>query len=190
MSAFCAPLIARLRNLAGDSLQISLNVADPEHIARQMEEGDFDVLIDSSRMIPPGLKSLKLQDEAFVMAQRHSHPRGTGPLDLHQYCGLNHLIVSPERASFRGYMDQHITAAGLARNIILSVPQAGMVPLILKATDLVCTLPRLLIEASGEGLDTFALPFESEVFELKLAWHPRDDSDAASQWLRTEILNI
>lgn len=190
LNSLCAPLIARTRSQAGNRVQISINVPDPEHIARQMEEGDFDVLIDSSSEIPKGLNTFALQEESFVMAQRTGHPRGTAPLTLKQYCSLNHLIVSPERGSFRGYMDKYISSAGLKRNVCLAVPQACLVSDILRSSDLVCTMPRMLTDASTEGIETFSLPFESEQFQLLLAWHPRNDLDAANEWLRGQIKSI
>uniref|UniRef100_A0A182U9C2 HTH lysR-type domain-containing protein n=1 Tax=Anopheles melas TaxID=34690 RepID=A0A182U9C2_9DIPT len=158
--------------------------------SRQMEEGGFDLLIDSSRGIPPGMKYTALGTDQFVMAQRKGHPRGHKPLTLDGYCELNHLVVSPERESFKGYMDDYLRSAGMSRRIYLTVPTAGMVPGVLMLTDLVCTMPRMLIQSRHEAIETFELPFESEPFQLMLAWHPRDDADAAILWLRQLAQNL
>jgi DNA-binding transcriptional LysR family regulator len=184
LTTVCQSLIALITKHAGSQIQVSLNAVDPEFIGRQMEEGVFDVLIDSNRGVPPGMKYTALGTDEFVMAQRKGHPRGGEPLTLDEYCELNHLVVSPERESFKGYMDDYLRSAGVSRRIYLTVPTAGMVPGVLMTTDLVCTMPRMLIQSLHEAIDTFELPFESEPFQLMMAWHPRDDADAANSWLR------
>ncbi|WP_349976440.1 LysR family transcriptional regulator [Pseudomonas sp. WHRI 8519] len=184
LSTICEPLIASIAKHAGTQIQVSLNAVDPGLIGRQMEEGVFDLLIDSSRGVPLGMRCTALRTDEFVMAQRKGHPRGSEPLTLGGYCELNHLVVSPERESFRGYMDEYLRSAGMSRKIYLTVPTAGMVPGILMSTDLVCTMPRMLTQSQNDAIETFELPFESEPLQLMMAWHPRDDADAAILWLR------
>ncbi|MFK3768921.1 LysR family transcriptional regulator [Pseudomonas putida] len=190
LSTICEPLIASITKHAGTQIQVSLNAVDPGLIGRQMEEGFFDLLIDSSRDVPQGVKLTALGNDEFVMAQRKDHPRGREPLTLDGYCKLNHLVVSPERESFRGYMDEYLRSAGMSRRINLTVPTAGMVPGVLMSTDLVCTMPRMLIQSQHEAIETFELPFKSEPFQLVMAWHPRDDADPANRWLRQLAQNL
>ncbi|MNE89815.1 hypothetical protein D3C80_1872670 [compost metagenome] len=65
-----------------------------------------------------------------------------------------------------------------------------MVPGVLMSTDLVCTMPRVLIQSQHEAIETFELPFKSEPFQLVMAWHPRDDADPANRWLRQLAQNL
>ena len=187
IGVICIPLVSIMAREAGPNIQTSINVPDPETVSMHMERGDFDVLIDSSRAIPKGLSSLALRSEQFVMVQRKGHPRGISALGLEEYCGLSHVVVSPERANFRGYMDDALSALGRSRQISLTVPQAAMVPGVLEATNFVCTMPRMLVEPFSSQVDAFPLPFASEPFTLALAWHPRNDADPAIQWLCKQI---
>lgn len=190
MGAICVPLISKIQHQSGGQLQLSLNVPDPENIGRQMEEGEFDILIDSHRTIPAGLKSKLFRDEEFVMAQRKGHPRGSAPPDLLEYCNLDHLVVSSSRGRFWGYMDDHLAKLGVSRRISLTVPQAGVVADILQHTNLVCTMPKMLIDRYKDRIDTLPLPFHSDPFRLAVAWHPRDDTDLGVQWLLERILSL
>lgn len=190
MGAICVPLIAEIQHQSRGQLQLSLNVPDSENIGRQMEEGEFDILVDSHRTIPAGLRSKMVRDEEFVMAQRKGHPRGNAPPDLVQYCDLNHLVVSSSRGKFWGYMDEHLAKLGMSRRITLTVPQAGIVADILQKTDLVCTMPRMLIEGYENRIDTLPLPFHSDPFRLAVAWHPRYDTDLGVQWLLQRIASL
>jgi hypothetical protein len=73
-----------------------------------------------------------LLTQPFVMVQRKGHLRGTGALDLETYPGLRHVVASPLRGPVRGYMDEYLEQPGYRRNVVLSVPQFGMVPEVLK----------------------------------------------------------
>ncbi|KDB10485.1 transcriptional regulator, LysR family [Burkholderia sp. lig30] len=190
MSAVGAPLAARVASQAGEKVRVVFNIADPERIARFMEEGEFDILIDSERAVPARLISRVLRQEDFVMAQRKRHPRGKQALDVASYCAMRHVVVSPDRDNFRGYMDDYLERLGKRRNTVLAVPQAMMIPDILQASDCVCTLPRMLLARCLDVVDVFALPFQTEPYRLSLAWHPRNDTDPAVIWLREQIVGL
>jgi len=131
-----------------------------------------------------------LIEEPFVMAQRKAHPRGTDTLDLNAYCALRHVVVTPERNNLRGYMDAHLESHGRQRNTVLSVPQVMMVPEILRTSDYVCTLPRMLMLPFASIVDVFELPFQTENYKLAMGWHPRNHEDPAVKWLRGQVLAL
>jgi DNA-binding transcriptional LysR family regulator len=190
VSAVALPLIASLSAAAGEDVRVAFSVTDPAHIAAHMEEGEIELLIDSQRNVPPNLKAQLLLEEPFVMAQRKRHPRGRRALDLDTYCALRHIVVSSERGDIRGYMDAHLETLGRQRNALISVPQVMMVPDILQASDYVCTLPRMLLAPFKAVLDMFELPFSNEPYRLMMGWHPRNDTDPASKWLRDHVLAV
>jgi DNA-binding transcriptional LysR family regulator len=165
-------------------------MSDPNHIADHLEEGEIDLLIDSERIVPHSMKMRTLLKEPFVMAQRKAHPRGTGKLDLDVYCGLRHVVASPERGNIRGYMDTHLESLGRRRNTVLSVPQVMMVTEILRTSDFVCTLPRILLARFSDVFDLFELPFQAEHYTLTMAWHARNQFDPAVKWLRDLVLGV
>jgi len=187
MAAVGAPLAAHVASQAGDNVRIAFGMSEPEQIARLMEQGEFDLLIDSERAIPSGLIPQVIREEKFVMAQRKGHPRGKRSLNLKSYCAMRHVVVSPDRDNFRGYMDAYLEAVGHRRNTVLAVPQAAMIPDILAASDCVCTLPEMLLIHHLDVVDVFELPFPCEPYRLSVAWHTRDDSDPAVTWLRAQI---
>jgi DNA-binding transcriptional LysR family regulator len=179
------PLVHALRTEAGPGIHVSFRTADASRIADQMERGEVDLLIGSERMVPPAMKAIRLVDERFVMAQRKGHPRGTEPPDLEGYCnGLQHMLVSTSGGSFEGAMDEQLKKLGRSRNVVLSIQQFMLAPAILQETDYVCTLPSRLVARYAHALDAFELPFEAKGFTLFLAWHPRNQLDAAHAWLR------
>ncbi|HKR45550.1 MAG TPA: LysR family transcriptional regulator [Paraburkholderia sp.] len=190
MLAVGAPLAAYVASQTSGNVRLAFSMSEPGRIGRFMEEGEFDVLIDSERAIPAGLISAVLREEQFVMAQRKHHPRGKRSLDLKTYCAMRHVVVSPDRDSFRGYMDAYLEAIGERRTTVLAVPQAAMIPDVLTGSDCVCTLPRMLLARCLDVVDIFELPFTCEAYRLSMAWHIRDDSDPAVMWLREQIIAL
>ena len=158
-------------------------------INEQMERGEIDMLIGSERMVPPPMKTRKLLEERFVMAQRKGHPRGNRALGLESFCQLDHILVSPSGGSFTGFMDEHLADLKRERRVMLSVQQFTLVPEILRTTDFVCTLPSRLAQRFAASLDIFELPFEAKGFALYAAWHPRSQNapDGTCGWGMAKI---
>jgi DNA-binding transcriptional LysR family regulator len=179
------PLMHSLKTEAGPGIRVSFRTSDASRIADQMERGEVDLLIGSERMVPAPMKAIKLVDERFVMAQRKGHPRGRRRPTLDSYCNkLRHILVSTSGGSFEGSMDEQLKQLGRRRNVVLSIQQFMLAPAILQETDYVCTLPSRLVARYAHTLDAFELPFEAKGFSLYLAWHARNQSDAAHAWLR------
>jgi DNA-binding transcriptional LysR family regulator len=141
-------------------------------------------------MVPAWTKARKLYDERFVFVQRKGHPRGAAPVDLDSYCALRHVLVSTSGGSFHGFMDEHLEALGRARRVALSVQHFTLVPELLARTDYVSTLPSRLVARHRNVLDVFELPFAARGFSLFAAWHPRNQADPGSVWLREKLAQI
>jgi DNA-binding transcriptional LysR family regulator len=184
------PLIASLAARTGGNVRAVFSVPDPKRIAAHIEDGDIDLLIDSERIVPGALHAQLLFEEPFVMGQRKQHPRGRRRLKVDAYCALRHIVVSPERTHIRGDMDTYLERQGKQRNTVLSVPQFMMVPEILRTSDYVCTLPRMLLAPFSDIVDLFQLPFPAEPFRLVMGWHARNDRDPAIEWLRDQVSGI
>lgn len=128
--------------------------------------------------------------ERFVFVQRKGHPRGLAPVDLDSYGALGHVLVSTSGGSFFGVMDEHLQSLGRARRVVLSVQHFTLVPELLARTDYVSTLPSRLVTRYRDVLDVFELPFEARGFSLFAAWHPRNQADPGSVWLREKLAQI
>ena len=132
-------LMERLRDEAGSGVRIAFQAARSDVVATQLERGEVDILIGSERMVPPAMKARKLIDEMYVMVQRRGHPRGTAPLDLDSYCSLQHVLVSTSGGSLTGFIDEQMEKFGRERQVVLSVHQFILAPMIVETTDYVST---------------------------------------------------
>lgn len=175
---------------AGPGVQLAFVVAEQSTSLERFERGEIDLLIGSERMVPAWTKARKLYDERFIFVQRKGHPRGLAPVDLDSYCSLGHVLVSTSGGSFFGFMDEHLQSLGRARRVVLSVQHFTLVPELLARTDYVATLPSRLVTRYRDMLDVFELPFEARGFSMFAAWHPRNQADPGSVWLREKLAQI
>jgi len=183
-------LVDRLRKIAGPSLRMAFRTPSPELIVDQLERGEVDLLIGSERVIPGGIPSSVLFTEHYLMAQRKEHPRGRKPLSLTSYCALSHILVSTSGGSFRSDIDEQLEKLGRRRRVVLSVHQFSVVPIFLRSTDYVVTLPARFIARFATEFDLFKLPFKVRGYSLSAAWHPRNQHDPGHVWLLGELTKI
>ncbi|WP_323121660.1 LysR family transcriptional regulator [Burkholderia alba] len=155
-----------------------------------LERGEADLLITADFAVPRAMKSQALLRERYVMAQRKGHPRGARPPDLDAYCALRHVIVSGDGGKFHGFMDDALGRLGRTRQVIVSVQQYHLAPLVIEATDYVCALPEQFLMRFAERIDLLPLPVEVAGFTLSAAWHPRLHADAAHGWLREQLFAV
>jgi DNA-binding transcriptional LysR family regulator len=104
-----------------------------------------------------------------------------------RHAGLDHIIVSGDGGGFRGFIDDILHEKGLTRRVGISVQYYSVVPLILRTTDLVCTLPKLFLSRYSDTLAALPLPFATQRFSLHATWHARFENDPGHRWLRQQL---
>lgn len=183
-------LIERLRSSAGPGIRVAFQNIRNDLIGAQLERGDIDILIGSEKIVPTAMKARKLYDERFMHVQRKGHPRGMAQLDLDTYCSLEQVLISTSGGSFYGFIDEQLEKLGYRSNVVLSVHQFMLAPMIVECTDIVATIPERLAKRFADKLDIFELPFAAQGFSLYAAWHPRSQADPAHVWLRNELAAV
>lgn len=187
VSILAPDLIPQLK-AAAPQVKLAFTMPDKARIAEALEQGEIDVFIGVAEDAAPGLIARKLFAEEFVTAQRRGHPRGNGPLNLDEFCALDHLLVSTSGGHFSGMIDTALSELGRERRVSVSVQSYALAPLILGSTDLICTLPRRFLQRFEQVLDLVESPLELAPFEMNLFWHSRMSADAAHAWLRKQVL--
>ena len=182
-----ANLFNRIREQA-PLARLRFALPDPDTLFRQMEHGEIDVFIGIGEAVNEGWVGRQLFTDQFVTAQRKGHPRGQRELDLATFCSAPHLLVSSAGDPFAGIVDRVLAELGNSRQVVMSTQSYAMAPPLVAGTDLLCTLPRRLLQQFATTLDLFEPPIELPSLALSAYWHPRNHEDAASIWLREQIL--
>jgi DNA-binding transcriptional LysR family regulator len=87
-------------------------------------------------------------------------------------------------------MDEQLERVGHRRTVSVSVQAYSLVPMVLEATDHVCTLPERFLARFTDRLDSFELPLALPDFTLSAAWHPRSQEDPGHHWLREQLTQV
>lgn len=182
-------LVARLRDIApAVVLHIRSFTARDDAVA-MLDAGEIDIAVG----VPPTTAAARiltqpLFEERFVCVLRRGHPAASGRLDLAEFMGLSHLLVSPENERF-GRVDAALAKRNLKRRIALTLPQMYAAPSLVARSDMIATLMSGVVSASGHERDlcVIAPPLDLDPVPFVLAWHRRNDTHPAQRWLRETI---
>ena len=180
-------LLNHIRKAAPD-VRLRFVLPEMKLLPTQLEKGEIDIYIGINAGAHDGWIRRKLFDDEFATAQRKGHPRGQEPLDLNTFCALPHLVVSSVGDPFTGFIDQTLAGMGLQRSVVMSTQSYAMAPPVIAGTDLLCTLPRRMLQRFAETLDLFSPPLPLSPIVISMYWHPKNHHDPASKWLRSQLL--
>jgi DNA-binding transcriptional LysR family regulator len=137
------------------------------------------------------MRHKQLYSGEYVCVMRKDHPLTRVHLSLDDYCDAHHVLVS-----FSGRADDQVNDAlaniGRERRIALTVNEYFTVGRVVARSDLICVMPRHLIEPMGMdgALVSRELPFALPPVHVDMLWHERDTRNPAHQWLRDSLTAI
>ncbi|OYU37861.1 MAG: LysR family transcriptional regulator [Pseudorhodobacter sp. PARRP1] len=108
------------------------------------------------------------------------------PLTLDAYCMARHIVMALDR-SVVGEVDTVLAPIGKTRQIAVFVPSFTSFPLIMRGTDLVATLPKMMRENILKGFASCPLPLDMPDFPIAQIWHARNTNALRHRWLRDQI---
>lgn len=152
-----------------------------------LDHGRLDLVFWPNE-VPDSLRSEPLFEDDFVCVLSSDNPIATGPITLRDYLRSPHVVVSV-LDGVQTLVERRLQDVDSRRAVGLRVPYfAGAVTAIAN-TKLILTVPRRFATLYRERTDLRIVeaPLELGRMTYLMAWHPRADSDVASQWLRTAI---
>jgi DNA-binding transcriptional LysR family regulator len=113
------------------------------------------------------------------------------PATQGSYLAAGHISVvyaDNERLEF----DRRLEAAGIRRDIAISVPSFSGVPVFLRGSQMLASMPSLLAPGMMDEFASARIPLPTRVGALAklpmfLVWHQRYQKDPAHVWLREEF---
>jgi DNA-binding transcriptional LysR family regulator len=162
--------LARLRVVGIDALVSLGDLASPEI--------DLHLGLAGSGA---GLHAEPLVMDSNRLVARRAHPIGRRP-SLAALARLQHVGVDmvPNRR-FADVFAHSFATAGVARDLVVTVPSYAAAAAIVRASDLVTMLPGSL---QARDLRVLPLPFPTHVTKLSMSWHDRTHTDPAARAFR------
>ncbi|MFJ3487819.1 LysR family transcriptional regulator [Pseudomonas sp. NPDC090202] len=150
-----------------------------------LASGEISVGVSYTRELPANAKRKLLRKVVPKVLRADNKP---GDLSLDEYCDRPHALIS-YTGDIVGYVDAELGKLGRTRKVRLAVPQFSSLPILLRGTDLLVTVPDYVTEAMVAlgGLRAEPLPYEAACFDLSMVWRSALDSDPAEQWLRSRL---
>ena len=188
LAAVLPPLFQGLRGIAPD-LKLAIEPLRIENLLVQMRNGQIDLALTVPEFVPDNLHTMMLFSDRYVCAYRKQHPLADKALTLEAFCSGEHLLVSPNRADFRGPVDEALARAGYSRKVGVVVPSFHIALSLLAQNDLIAVLPERLLRIKQDGLHIVEPPIEIAPFDIVCVWPDRLHTDLLNVWFR-EYLRV
>ncbi len=176
--------------LTGVAPSIKAHVLPKQSLALQEElrDGTIDLVIDYFRLRGTGFTNQHLITDELVSMVRVDHPVVRDTLSLEQYISLPHVVLEQKAPM----VDREFERRGLTRNRALHVPHFISMPLIVKSTDFICTLPRRMAMLYMEHfrVKVLKLPIDFPKIPIFLIWSENMDRDPGHEWLRRSLQGL
>ena len=137
----------------------------------------------------PELRVQALFRDRFIAAVRPGHALSQGEITPARYAAEAHVLVS-SRGRARGAIDEALHVLGLERKVVTSVGGFATALALVRASDLVASVPERHTGNLRAGLFCFPLPVIAPQITVSLIWHPRLDADPAHRWLRSCVREV
>lgn len=161
-------------------------VIQPWHGAEAARSALLDGTTDIAVSVFPGedeaLSKEELFFETYRVAMRPGHPAADA-FSLDNWLSYPHILVSG-RGDSRTPLDADLARLGRSRRVGLVVPSFGLVPGLLRGSDMIAMLPTRILPHADDLL-AFDPPVAVSGFPLHLAWHRRRTGDAGLQHVST-----
>ena len=189
-TAVLVPPLARIMAEQAPLIDLRLIAYDKAQVGTALDTGKLDLAIGVFADPPDRAVAKPLMTEHFVGVARSGHPVLATPPDAAAFASWPHVLVT-QAADARGAVDVALAAQGLSRRVAVTLPHLMALPEILRATDMIATVPSRAAACFGAGIDSFALPLaDIAPFTLSMLWNPAARSDRALGWLRQMLVRV
>jgi DNA-binding transcriptional LysR family regulator len=127
----------------------------------------------------------------YVCIAAADNPVARGKFTLEKYLAARHAV--PEApGTGHSVVQQTVERLGIDLRVGALVPHFLSVPFVVASSDLVATIPRAFVTVLGAqpAVKTLPHPLDLPKVEIRLLWHERFHADAASRWLRDQLVTV
>ena len=168
-------------------IRIAWRALDLMALTTQLERGEVDIALATPESAPAAMRQRRLCMEEYVVIARREHPAVRGEIDLDLFCGLDHVVVSPQGGGFAGPTDAALESIGRRRTVALSTSGFLIVPEIVSRSDMVAVVPRRIADGWSDRVQVLEPPMHIPGFAIACIWHERTTNHPAHSWLRDRL---
>lgn len=162
-----------------------------EDTPEALKSGEADIAIGFLPDFSGQFYQRFLFDTDYVCIAAADNPIAKGRFTLKKYLAARHAI--PElQGTGHSVVQQTLERQGIELQVGARVPHFLSIPFVVASSDLIATIPRAFGITFGAEpkLKQLRHPIELPKVEIKLLWHERFHADAASRWLRDQLVTV
>lgn len=193
-------VLQQLRELAPG---LTLDIMTPSDVSfLDVERGKVDMVINRFDQMPQSFHQITLWQDTFSCMMSPDNPILSN-FDLDAYLQANHIWVSktgmgigvgvdPSDVQRLGWVDLALAELGKKRHIRVFTRHYQAAMTLAEQNDLIVTLPTRAtwLKRDNPRVVTREVPFDIPPLELKMAWSPLLQHNAAHRWMRQLITTI
>lgn len=187
------PRLADWLMQAAPGVQLRVRAERGAALREELRTGGLDLAVDYFPLRDADCHNRRLLEDELVSMVRRDHPAlgDTPSMSVEQYARLPHVVLD-RRGGAGPVVDRVLRGMGLKRRIAMRVPHFLSMPLMVRGSDLICTLPRRMAQVYAEhfGLRLLRTPLELPPVPVYLVWHRSNDADPGQRWLRETLLEL
>ncbi len=187
---FLPSLMVELARVApGVSVSTVRNTA--VNLKDEMEAGHVDLALGLLPQLKGGFFQRRLFRQRYVCMFRKGHRLDKRKISLAEFSAADHVVVV-SAGTGHGKVDELLERNGVQRRVCLTVPHFVAVGHILRATDMVATVPEAFAQQVATAFDlvSVAHPAGLPDIAINMFWHAKFHKDPANQWLRGLIFEM
>lgn len=158
-------------------------------ILEKVLEGQINVCIAPAHLRQPeGVSSLGVGELEWGCYVRKNHPALNGQWNIEAWQRYGHIAVRVGDTPYSP-VDEQSAGKGLTRRVAVWVPKFSAIAPLLAQTDLIATMPKILMQDSlyAYGLVALPVPYPQNPMAQCLYWPSRYDNDGANRWIRQMV---
>ena len=172
-------------------VRIRIRPESSAQLKTELRESAVDLALDYFPLPSPAYRNLCVLTETLSTLSRPGCLKSNEQLSLEQYLAMPHIVLAAA-SNARPMIDLALAKRGLERHIAVRVPHFISMPLMVQASNMLCTLPLRIarIYAKNFRLQSHSVPVRTPRFPVYLIWHEASDLDLGHQWFRESLQAI
>jgi DNA-binding transcriptional LysR family regulator len=186
------PVLAETLQRTAPLLELVITRFARRDLETELITGALDLAVEIPLPVSAAIEHCQVAEDRLVVVARRGHPRARRKrLDLEAYLEQTHVIVSSRRKG-PGLEDVVLERSGHRRRIALRCQNYLSACQVVRATDLLLTMPERLAKSLNQGTENVLLPFplESPALAIHMYWHGASGNDPGNLWLRERLVEI
>jgi DNA-binding transcriptional LysR family regulator len=163
----------------------------PRPVKQQLEGAEVDLAVGGFSDVGDSFYQQLLFRDNYICLAGSRFKLGSPQLSKSAFRKASHVIVAPLPQGYDAVENLVRNETDQGR-IAIEVPNFLSLLMVLRETDLLCTVPARVGVATGKllGLRTYAPPFSLSSLNIRMFWHERLHRDASHRWFRGLMVRL